>query len=178
MKGAISQPMMSPLQLDRYFLKELHYELNPGFDLGPNMPRSEITVPSVDIGIMAAVRNPDNPRQWMFEILIDMPEPKEGKFPYNVQAKMIGFFTVSDRYVEERVERLAKTNGPALLYSSAREIIASITGCSPYPQLILPSVTFIQPEKAVAAAPAVAELPAPSAKKKRTTKKKTTSKKR
>lgn len=158
-KAAISRPMMSPLQLDRYFLKELSYALNPGFELGPNMPRKDITVPVVNIGVMHAERNPDNPRQWMFEVLIDLPEPEEGKFPYSVQATIIGFFTVSDRYPEERVERLAKTNGPALLYSSAREIVASITGCSPYPQLILPAVTFIQPEKAVPAAKVAGTLP-------------------
>jgi preprotein translocase subunit SecB len=151
--------MMSPLQLDRYFLKELSYGLNPGFELGPNMPRKDITIPSVNIGLMHAERNPDNPRQWMFEVLVDLQEPEEGKFPYSVEATIIGFFTVSDRYPEERVERLAKTNGPALLYSSVREIVASITGCSPYPQLILPAVTFIQPEKGVPTTKVVGALP-------------------
>jgi preprotein translocase subunit SecB len=160
-KAAISRPMMSPLQLERYFLKELRYGLNPGFELGPNMPRKDITVPSVSIGVMYSERNPENPRQWMFEVLVDLQEPEEGKFPYKVQATLVGFFTVSDRYPEERVERLAKTNGPALLYSSAREIIASVTGCSPYPQLILPAVTFLQPEKALPDHKPTLELPPP-----------------
>ena len=176
-KAAISRPMMSPLQLDRYFLKELHYSLNPGFELGPNMPRKDITIPSVNIGVMYSERNPENPRQWMFEVLVDLQEPAEGeKFPYTVQATLIGVFTVSDRYPEERIERLAKTNGPALLYSSAREIIASITGCSPYPQLIIPSVTFLQPERAVAAQKPTPELP-PQKTKRRTTKKPASKKK-
>lgn len=147
----LAQPMMSPLQLDRYFLKELHFALNPGFDEGIPVPRSKIEVPSVNIGVMSMDRNPNNPRQWKFELLVDLLDPDKGKFPYKVQVTMVGFFTVSERYPAERVERLAKTNGPSLLYSSAREIIAFATGCSPFPQLTIPVVTFIQPEKAVAA---------------------------
>ena len=179
-KAAIARPMTSPLQLDRYFLKELRYSLNPGFELGPDMPRPDITLPSVSIGVVASQRNPNNPRQWMFELLVDLPEPEEGsKFPYRVQARLIGFFTVSERYPEERVERLAKTNGPALLYSSAREILAFVTGCSPYPQLIIPVVTFIQPEKAIAAAVPTPELrPAPPKKTETARKKKNASKKK
>lgn len=147
----IAQPMMSPLQLDRYFLKELHFALNPGFEEGIPVPRNKFEIPTVNIGVMSMVRNPNNPRQWRFELLVDLLDPDTGRFPYKVQATMVGFFTVSERYPAEKVERLAKTNGPSLLYSSAREIIAFATGCSPYPQLTIPAVTFIQPEKAVAA---------------------------
>jgi preprotein translocase subunit SecB len=174
----LAQPMISPLQLDRYFLKELHFALRPGYEEGIVPPRNEIDIPSVDIGVMAMERNPDNPRQWMFEVLVNLLDPDTGKFPYKVQATMVGFFTVSDRYPAERVERLAKTNGPALLYSSAREIIAFATGCSPYPQLTIPAVTFIQPEKAIAVGKgqhqltAAPNLPAKKGSKKSTAKKK------
>lgn len=174
---ALAQPMNSPLQLDRYFLKELHFELNPGFDRAL-VPRKDIAMPEIHIGVVAIDQNPDNPRHWRFEVSLGLVDPKEGKFPYKVEATMVGYFTVSDKYPTERVERLARSNGPAVLYSSAREIVASITGCSPYSQLIIPLVTFLAPEKAIESGKPVKQIRASSSPKVRKKPTKRTAKKK
>lgn len=141
---ALFTPLTSPLQLDRYFLKDLRFELKEGFD-GQRVPVGDLTPPSLEIGVVAAEQNSEDPLQWRFEVSLELPDPPESKFPYIVATTLVGYFTVNAHYPAEQAERLARINGPALLYSSAREVVASVTGRSPYPKLLIPSVTFIQP---------------------------------
>ena len=142
---AVYRPAISPLQLDRYFLKSLHFQLRPGFDSG--IRGFTPAPPNIEVGVVCAEQDPGNPKQWRFEVRIELPdEPSDGGFPYTIETTLVGFFTVSPHYPQETTELLARANGPALLYSCAREILASITGRSPYPKLTIPSVTFIQPE--------------------------------
>jgi len=140
------RPMTSPLQLDRYFLKSLHFTLKPGFDRGNRTFAA--SPPDVEIGVVSAEQDLENPARWRFEVSIQMlPDGTSATdFPYTIETTVVGYFTVTDNYPREGVERLARANGPALLYSCAREIIASVTGRSPYPRLLIPSVTFIQPD--------------------------------
>jgi preprotein translocase subunit SecB len=139
---AVFQPMISPLQLDSYFLKSMHFELKSGFD---RVSTGDMVPPDLEIGVVSVERNPENPAQWRFEVSLELPDEPDNKFPYTVATTLVGVFTVNEHYPEEHAERLARVNGPAVLYSSAREIVASITGRSPYPKLLIPSVTFIQP---------------------------------
>jgi preprotein translocase subunit SecB len=48
----------------------------------------------------------------------------------------------------EKTEQLVTVNGPALLYSAARELLALISGRGPFPDanmhVLLPSITFLQ----------------------------------
>lgn len=142
------QPTNSPLRLDRYFLKGLSFKLYEGFDRH-RIPDDEITIPNLQVNVVSAIQNPEVELQWRFELSLELLEPTEGtKFPYKVEALMVGYFTVDERYPKERAERLVRTNGPAVLYSSARELLASVTGRSPYASLLIPCVTFIQPERA------------------------------
>jgi preprotein translocase subunit SecB len=141
---AVFQPITSPLQLDRYFLKSLHFELKPGYDR-TRVSSVDMAPPGLEIGVVSVEQSPENPTQWRFEVSLELPDTPESRFPYTVETTLVGFFTVSEHYPVEHAERLARINGPALLYSSAREIVASITGRSPYPKLLIPSVTFIQP---------------------------------
>jgi preprotein translocase subunit SecB len=182
------QPMSSPLRLDRYFLKELSFKLYEGFDRR-RIPDDEMTTPNLRVTVVSAIRNPEHELQWRFELSLELLEPEEGtKFPYKVNALMVGYFTIDERYPKERAERLVRTNGPAVLYSSARELIASVTGRSPYSSLLIPCVTFLQPEKAEETTKTLPEAEkkqlvgsletSKKAAKKRTSKKKGTSKKR
>lgn len=135
-------PTESPLQLNRYFLKKLHFTLQEGFDRGRRQVKG-IEVPSLRIGVVSADQNPDNPLQWRFEVHLKLDESEAKNFPYTIEANVVGYFTVSKKYNKERADQMAKTNGPALLYSSARDLITAITGRSPYPALQIPSMMFI-----------------------------------
>lgn len=143
--NALYRPTISPLQLDRYFLKGLHFQLKHGFDRGRVSPE-QFAAPQLEIGVISAEE--EEPLRWRFEVSVELPDLPESEFPYQVETTLVGYFTMSDSCPPEHAERLARVNGPAVLYSCAREIVASITGRSPYPKLLIPSVTFIQPEVA------------------------------
>jgi preprotein translocase subunit SecB len=136
--------MLSPLQLDRYFLKGLHFQLKDGYDRGKVPER--LAAPPLEIGVVSAEQDEAQPSQWRFEVSLELPDLPDSDFPYQVETTLVGYFTVHESYPAEQAERLARVNGPAVLYSCAREIVATVTGRCPYPKLLIPSVTFIQPE--------------------------------
>jgi preprotein translocase subunit SecB len=142
---ALFQPITSPLQLDRYFLKSLHFELNEGFDRG-RVLNSDLNPPELEIGVVSAEQHPENPAKWRFEVCLELPHSPDANFPYRMGTTLVGYFTVSEQYPTEHAERLARINGPAVLYSCGRELVASVTGRSPYPRLLIPSVTFVEPD--------------------------------
>jgi preprotein translocase subunit SecB len=143
--NALYRPTMSPLQLDRYFLKGLHFQLKNGYDRGRISPGT-FAPPTLEIGVVSAEQDPEQPSKWRFEVSLELPDLPDSDFPYQVETTLVGYFTMSDDCPAEHADRLARVNGPAVLYSCAREIVASVTGRSPYPKLLIPSVTFIQPE--------------------------------
>lgn len=172
---ATIQPSKSPLRLDKYFLKELHFGLYEGFDRG-RTPSDKATTPKLQVRVVSVDQNPENPLQWRFEVNLELLEAEDGEFPYKVATTVVGYFTVSEEVPTEHAERLARTNGPALLYSSAREIVASVTGRSSFPSLLIPSVTFIQPEKAITVSETKALLSTKSGKERKEATKKATKK--
>jgi preprotein translocase subunit SecB len=69
-------------------------------------------------------------------------EPEEDNFPYKLATTLVGFFTVDERFPKEEIERLVKTAGPAFLYSTARDMVSSVTGRSSFRPLLLQSAMF------------------------------------
>jgi len=165
---------MSPLRLDKYFLKELHFALYEGFDHA-RVPDDELTTPNVYVEVISSDQNPNNPLQWRFELNLELLEPEEGQFPYKVETTVVGYFTVSSHYPAEKAESLARVNGPSLLYSTARELIALVTGRSQYAALLIPVASFLGRPQSTEAKAASKQLSARTTKraqpKKKSTKK-------
>lgn len=69
--------------------------------------------------------------------------PKEGSknFPYKFEVAMLGIFDGS-KLPEEKREQLVAVNGASLLYSSARELLISLTSRSVGGAVLLPTVQF------------------------------------
>lgn len=130
--------MTSPLRLESSYIKELHF-------LMKDHPKDRKLVqnPALKVRVKAA-RQADDPLRWSFELNVGFDEATEAKMPFEFTLVMLGFFKVNEKYPAEQAEKLANTNGPAVLYSSAREVIASLTGRNGYPPLVLPTVTFIE----------------------------------
>lgn len=57
---------------------------------------------------------------------------------------MVGFFKTNSALSKSDAQKLAESNCPAVLYSTAREIVATLTRRSPYPAILLPLITFVK----------------------------------
>lgn len=151
---------ISHLQLETYFLKEISYSVKDGLDMIPE--RVEVIEPvSLEIADLTTPLDKENNR-WRCELTIESSDTETGKNPfYNFRIVMVGFFKTNPDMSPEQAKLLAETNSPAVLYSTSREIIATVTRRSPYPAVLLPLVTFVK----------VGEIPKKS---KKPTKKKST----
>lgn len=131
----------SLLQLDSYYLKEISYFLKDSLD---EVPSKKTHAKKVDLEILdltVPVGNSGN--KWRCELTIKSSNPEKNHF-YDFKIVMIGFFTIDSTLDPEMAKMIAETNGPAILYSTSREIVATVTRRSPYPGTLLPAVTFLR----------------------------------
>jgi preprotein translocase subunit SecB len=133
----------SHLQLDTYFLKELSYSLKDKLEF---IPERVSELKPVELAITdITTQLESNAQAWRCELIIESSSQgsDENSF-YEFKIVMIGFFKVNPKLSAENAKILAETNCPAVLYSTSREIVATITRRSPYPVILLPLVTFIK----------------------------------
>jgi preprotein translocase subunit SecB len=134
---------VSPLRLEGYYIKELHVALQSKWKIRSDYPA--LIAPEHIVITIVAGQHKENERQRLFEVTIELQKQAVKSYPYNFKATLVGFFEVSEHFPSEHAEVMVNANAPALLYSAARELIASTTGRGPLPALTLPSVTFIEP---------------------------------
>lgn len=133
---------ISHLQLETYFLKEISYAVKNDLYTIPEKV-SEITPVGLEIAdLTAPVDESDN--AWRCELTIKSSDDDEGNPFYNFRIVMVGFFKVHPELPTDYAQALAESNCPAVLYSTSREIIATVTRRSPYPAVLLPLVTFVK----------------------------------
>lgn len=129
----------SHLQLEGYFLKELTYSMQ---DEMKEFPQKRDNLNPVDLAVVDTTQLLDQKtNRWRCELMVESIDNQA----YDFKIVMVGFFTVNPDLDADRAVLLAETNCPAVLYSTAREIIATVTRRSPYPGTLLPLVTFIKP---------------------------------
>jgi preprotein translocase subunit SecB len=78
---------------------------------------------------------------------VNTNERAEGDFPYSFKLVYVGFFRVVKDFPADRIEQMVRVNGPALLYSAAREALVYLSGRGRRPAIMLPSITFIEPPR-------------------------------
>ncbi|HEX8396055.1 MAG TPA: protein-export chaperone SecB [Pyrinomonadaceae bacterium] len=132
----------SQLQLETYFLKELSYFLKDNLDTIPE-PVAEISPVGLKIEDLTKLID-EQQRKWRCELTIKSSDAASGESFYKFKIVMVGFFTVNPALSAEQAKILAESNCPAVLYSTSREIIATVTRRSPYPAVLLPLVTFVK----------------------------------
>lgn len=133
----------SPLQLEWYFIKEIRVAWQPEFESDQEF---SIEVSDVSAEVSSSQSSQD-PLQWAFELSVSLSNKSGKQFPYTFSVCLVGFFQIDRAFWEKDAQNaavLAKVNGPAVLYSAARENVATLTGRGPQAPLILPTVTFWQ----------------------------------
>jgi len=133
----------SNLLLNSYYVDELSFSLDDNFVYDPeNEPVLSASDLSVDV---EPWRHPEEPSHWFFKLRVWLDD-KEGKFPYRFSVQLTGFFDIREGCPPDLIERLALVNAPSILYGSARELLATVSGRSRYLSVVLPSVTFFEPK--------------------------------
>lgn len=131
----------SRLRLNAYYLKEISYYLRDDLEKLPGKKTDDKTV-DLEISDLTTPIEGEG-REWRCEVTIKSVSPEKQHF-YDFRIVMVGFFSVDEGVDPETAIRLALTNCPAVLYSTSREIIATVTRRSPYPGTLLPTVTFVE----------------------------------
>ena len=84
-----------------------------------------------------------DPRMWRVTLDIRHSELAHETPRYRFHLRVVGFFRWAGGEIPAAEEgRLVATNGAAILYSSARELLLLLTSRMPWGQLSLPTVSF------------------------------------
>lgn len=138
----------SPLQLDRYIITEFSFKSHVDYQY-PGDYTGKVDISDLKCEVSTR-RHKTEKQRWLIDLTLDLPQGVKKRYPYSFKISLVGFFTVSDLYPDKKVDFLVQANSPALLYSAAREFIATVTGRGPYLALWLPSVMFLKPNDNVA----------------------------
>ncbi len=147
----------SPLQLEHYFVSDLHFAVNHTFDVTKKVDLSD------DQFVVDAASQCDkkSPEKWQVTLRVKHHPVVSANAPYSFTLEVVGFFLVLPAYPHDK-ERLVKTNGPTILYGIAREIVRNITSSGPHPGVLIPSVSFFEPLPTPAATAATTPTVAPN----------------
>jgi len=187
---------VSLLQLEGYYVQELSFVVRPGLEDQMNLAmQGGLHVQSlqglfnpdpITINVQAGIApNSEDPLRWGCIIRVESRNVTEKRFPYDFVAVLVGYFKVHESVPAENIEPMVKINGASLLYSAARELIATATGRGPFPAALLPTIAFsLDEESKQQLLPTTEAVVTPKGRKtsaqkvlKRTAKKKVTSKK-
>ncbi len=158
---------LSRLQLEGYYVKELSFRIRDDLDdktntqmqVGVGLQVEGLFNPDpLTVNIQTGIaRHSEDPFRWKCMVRVESQNPPERRYPYDFLAVLIGFFKMDERISLEEVEALIKINGASVLYSAAREALASATGRGPFPSVLLPTAIFVpqveQEQKQLTAAP-------------------------
>lgn len=135
---------LSSLQLESYFLKEVNFALNEDIKEKPTEIKKSDNL-AIEVSVLVDCLNKEA-RRWRCELTLDLKPKDESDSAYNLHLVLVGFFAVSEKFPEEKVEMLAKSTCPAILYTTAREMVVTVVRRSPYAPVLIPSVNFLENE--------------------------------
>jgi|UniRef100_A0A7V6A1T0 preprotein translocase subunit SecB len=135
--------LVVPLQLKSHFFAKVEVEANQTFQ--PDAEKEADADQKIQTEVHLA-QHKDNPRKWQV-ILEVASQPPNKSLPYRINLQCVGFFEVAPDVEEKHVPFMVRTNGTAILYSSAREFLLMVTGRGPWGPYSLPTTNFLEPIK-------------------------------
>ncbi len=156
--------MISPLQLNNYFVKELSCRSNQAYDplAKDSLNEGQIHC-TVELGTAQSV-----PDHYMVALVI-VVEPSEIRpalDAYHIKIRIEGFFNFKPEanVSQPQKDKLVQLNGCSILMGLARGLVAQATGVGEFGKYLLPAVNFVDILKAqerVAVHAGTEEAPAP-----------------
>lgn len=157
---------LSALQLEGYYVRELSFRIKPDLDervqlqmqIGVGLQLDGLLNPDpLTVNVQsAAAGHKEDPFRWKCLVRVESTNPPDRMYPYEFLVVLVGYFVVQEQLPREIMETIVKINGASVLYSAAREVIASATARGAFPEVLLPTVTFIpdnEPEQKQLLAP-------------------------
>jgi len=134
----------APLQLLDYWATSLHMEANTGYD--PRKP-AKFEFDSIDVVSKVEKLESRKPEQngshWLVDLTVEQTAKQGANLPYTFSVSLQGIVVAHPDLEGERLDRLVRANGPAMLFGAAREMIRAATGRGPHKAIIIPSTNFL-----------------------------------
>jgi preprotein translocase subunit SecB len=134
----------SPLIIESYYLRRLEYRLKEEFEFSVPDGTPKTVDPKIQVHVESG-HNKEDDNDW--RIVIDVTGGEEPEFPYVFGISFAGYFRVAENYPKDQRETLVRVNGPSVLFAAAREFLSIVTARSPYPSIMLPSISFFPNEQ-------------------------------
>lgn len=145
---------LSPLQLTKCITTEFYFRANENFDrkkraLDPSHLAVETSFDSV------SPPEDGKPALWSIELKVRQDLPAGVNLPYEFRITLIGYFVfLAPLKPGSDVLRMVRINGSSVLYGIAREIVRTNTAGGAWRELLLPTISFYEPQNAKALKPA------------------------
>lgn len=133
----------SLLELQNYFVTALSITANRNYD---GQKQKAPCSGGLQVEPLLQMEGKDA-RHWQATLKITYRPGPDVNAPYHFSMEIVGLFQVVNEVAEDKAKWFVETNGTAVLYSTAREILRSVTSAGPYPPLLIPTGTFYEPKK-------------------------------
>lgn len=124
----------APLQLDIYFFDSLSIRVNPKGSLNYHLTEAQL-----DIDAEYCLNTEDPTKHKVILTVRNRPEDPSSA-TYLFSATVIGIFTISNPSDQNSLPHVVVT-GSSMLFGAIREMLLTLTGRGPFPNLILPTVS-------------------------------------
>ncbi len=124
--------MLSPIQLEEHKILRIQFDTRiiEG-EPAPLVFRHAITVAQQD----------EQGTRWLVRLDVQfLPETDAGTAPYVGEVAVVGVFTLTADFPQEKASDMVHMNGGAILYGAARELLSSITARGIHGAIMLPTV--------------------------------------
>lgn len=127
----------SPLAIEYYYVESLRWQLSPDFvgDAKTELLRAE------DVKCELQRADFETPRAAAFRLSLEVETLASQDYIWKIV--LVGHFRLDESIPDEHAEKVLDANAPALLYSAAREALATSMARGPAQAPLLPSVNFL-----------------------------------
>lgn len=131
-------PAASPFKVEEIRLLDCEFITNE--DFSNDEIKLEIGT-EIDISV-----SENNPKARIYLSLNVFEKDRFEDYPFFIRIRMKGIFSWEDSIVEPMLGKLLKENAPAVLLSYIRPFVSQFTAYAHYPPLILPLLSFKNPD--------------------------------
>lgn len=137
---------MSPISLSYYYVPELSVSAREAFD-----PDKGLNAEIAEFKAKPTLKQIDDVKghpSWQLTLEVSQQPAPERNFPYEFRVVIVGILEcLKEGIPEDKCTRMVKVNGASMLYGVAREVMRDATSRGPWGTVMLPTISFYEPEE-------------------------------